>query len=176
MNKLENEKCPVCMKSTLTLIEDEKEVPYFGKIFIFSMNCSNCNYNMADVEAEQPRPPVKITFTIEAEKDLSARVIKSSVATIKIPQLRMESSPGAVADGYVSNVEGLLARFEEVLKDQQENAEDDADKKTAKNLLKKIRKVKFGDIPLKIIIEDPTGNSMIIDKKAIVESFKAKKK
>ncbi len=88
----------------------------------------------------------------------------------------MDSSPGAVADGYVSNVEGLLTRFEDVLKDQQENAEDDADKKTAKNLLKKIRKVKFGDIPLKIVIEDPTGNSMIIDKKAIVESFKAKKK
>ncbi len=71
MDKLEKERCPVCLKSTLTLIEDEKEIPYFGKIFIFSMNCSDCNYNMADVEAEQPRPPIKITFTIEAEKDLS---------------------------------------------------------------------------------------------------------
>ena len=87
----------------------------------------------------------------------------------------MESNPGAVADGYVSNVEGLLQRFEEVLKDQMVNAEDDSDKKTAKNLLKKIRKVKWGDIPLKIIIEDSSGNSAIIDKKAVYESLRKKK-
>ena len=83
MDKLENERCPLCLKSTLTLIEDEKEVPFFGKIFIFSMNCGSCDYKMSDVEGEQPKPACKITFTIEAEKDLSVRVVKSSAATIK---------------------------------------------------------------------------------------------
>jgi len=32
-----------------------------------------------------------------------------------------------------------------------------------------------GDIPVKIVLEDPTGNSAIISEKAVVEKLKVKK-
>ena len=52
MDKLEGETCPMCHEKTLTLIEDEKDIPYFGKTFIFSMQCSNCKFeNMPAVTA-----------------------------------------------------------------------------------------------------------------------------
>ncbi|MDO8556658.1 MAG: ZPR1 zinc finger domain-containing protein [Nanoarchaeota archaeon] len=177
MDTLAGETCPVCLKKTLTLTEDEKDIPYFGKIFLFSMHCSDkeCNFKQNDIEAAEPKEPCKITFTTENEKDLSVRVVKSSAATIIIPQLKLEINPGAVADGYVSNIEGILQRFEEILKEQKNNDEDEAAQTTAKNLLKKIWKVKLGDIPLKIIIEDPTGNSAIISPKAVLEKMKTKR-
>ena len=177
MDKVTGERCPMCLKNTLTLTEDEQEVPYFGKVFIFSMACTNneCDFKQADVEAEEPKDPCRVTFTTETEKDMNIRVVKSSAATIKIPQLHMSVEPVAVADGYISNIEGLLQRFEEVLKEQKNNDEDDAAKKTAKNLLKKLWKVKLGDIQLKIVIEDPTGNSAIISPKAAIEKLKGKK-
>jgi len=122
MDTLSGETCPVCLKKTLTLVEDEKDIPYFGKIYIFSMQCTDkeCDFKQADVEAEEAKDPLRITFTIESEKDLNVRVIKSGAATISIPQLKMSVEPGAVADGYVSNIEGVIHRFEEILKQERE--------------------------------------------------------
>ena len=175
MDKLEKQKCPFCLKDTLTLIEDETEVPYFGKVHIFSMECSNCNAKQADIEAAEPKEPSKYTFNIESEKDMEVRVVKSSAATIKVPQLRMTVTPGPASEGYVSNIEGLLNKFIGVIEKQRDNTEDADEKKRAKNLLKKLRKVKYGDVALKIIIEDPKGNSAIISDRAKIEKLKVKK-
>ena len=54
-----------------------------------------------------------------------------------------------------------------------ESEEDDEDKKKAKNLLKKLMKIMWGQEKQKIIIEDPTGNSAIISDKAVKSKFKS---
>ncbi|MFH1331901.1 MAG: ZPR1 zinc finger domain-containing protein, partial [archaeon] len=94
MDKLENQPCPVCHKKTLVLTEEEMDIPYFGKTYLFSMSCNNCKYSKSDVEAEERKEPCRITFTIEKETDMKVRVVKSSEATIKIPQLRMSVESG----------------------------------------------------------------------------------
>ena len=53
--------------------------------------------------------------------------------------------------------------------------EDSEDVKKAKNALKKITRVMWGQEPLKLVIEDPTGNSAIISEKAVKEKLKVKK-
>jgi len=172
MNKLEKQQCPFCKTKNLTLIEEKKDIHYFGKLFIFSMDCSNCHYHKSDVEAEEQKEPEKYTITIDKEKDMKIRIIKSSNATVKIPQLRMSVTPGPASIGYISNIEGLLDRFVKIIEDKRDETDDPKEKKHAKNLLKKLRKVKFGDIPLKIIIEDPSGNSAIVSEKTEVKKLK----
>ena len=178
MEKIENEPCPMCNKKTLTLYEAEQDIPHFGKVFLFGMNCDNqeCNYKQNDVESEKQGEPCKIEFTIENPKDLNVRVVKSSEATVKIPQLKMDVEPGVASDGYVSNIEGLLQRFKKILEAERDTADEDDIRKKAKNLLKKLWKVECGDEELKIIIEDPSGNSAIISEKASITSLKGKKK
>jgi zinc finger protein len=130
---------------------------------------------MSDVEAEEEKGPVKITFETSNAEDLKVRVVKSGSATIKIPTLRTTISPGTHPDGYISNIEGVLNRVKRVIEEQRDVAStenDKAAKTKAKNLLKKIWKIECGDIPLKIIIEDPSGNSAIISDKATVEKLK----
>jgi len=51
VESITGETCPICGKKTLTLMEAEREIPFFGKVAIFSMGCSDCNYHKADVEA-----------------------------------------------------------------------------------------------------------------------------
>ena len=171
MDIIKNQKCPMCHKNTLTLTEDEKEIPFFGKVFIFSMKCDSCNYSLADVEAAEQKESCKYTFETCSEKDMNVRVVKSSTATIKIPQLRMSMTPGPASEGFISNIEGVIDKFAKIVEDEKDSEDKDV-KKHAKNLLKKIRKVKFGDIHLKIIIEDPSGNSAIISEKAKVEKLR----
>ncbi|MBS3115883.1 ZPR1 zinc finger domain-containing protein [Candidatus Woesearchaeota archaeon] len=167
------EMCPFCNQKTLTLMESKIEVPYFGEVFMFSMSCSNCHYHKADIEAAEPKDPTRYTLEVSSEEDMKIRIVKASSATIKIPNL-MSIEPGEAANGYVTNVEGILNRMKHALEIAKEtDEEEDAEK--ARNLLKKINKVIFGSEKIKIIIEDPTGNSAIISDKAVKEPLKVKK-
>lgn len=176
MDKLENQKCPVCFKDTLTLTEDNTEIPYFGRVFILSMKCENkeCNYYMSDVENEEQKDPARYTIEINSEKDMSIRVVKSSNGIVKIPQLKVDIEPGVASTGYVTNIEGILDRVKKIVEEERDTTEDDDVKDNAKKLLKKIWKIKLGDMPIKIIIEDESGNSAIISEKAKVEKLKIK--
>ena len=176
MDKLEKQKCPVCFKDNATLTEEETEIPYFGKVFVFSLKCENkeCNYHMSDVECEEEKEPSRYTIEVNSDKDMSVRVVKSSSGTVKIPQLKVSIEPGVASIGYVTNIEGVLERIKKIVEDERDSTEDDDVKDNAKKLLKKIWKIKLGDLPIKIIIEDPSGNSAIISDKAKIEKLKIK--
>jgi zinc finger protein len=163
---LAGQPCPMCHKKTLALTEAEREVPYFGRVFLFSMDCSSCNYHKADVEAAERNEPAKWTIDISGAEDMKIRVVKSSEARIKIPHVTT-IEPGPASNGYITNIEGILNRVKSILTDVRDNAEDNSERKKAKNLLKKIQKCVWGDEKLKIIIEDKSGNSAIVSDKAV---------
>ncbi len=172
---LEGQPCPFCNHATLTLMEQKKEIPYFGEVFVFSMSCTNCKYHKADLEAATPHEPARYTLEVSSEEDLKIRIVKASSATVKIPHITT-IEPGEAANGYVTNVEGLIRRVKHAVEIAKEGSEEEEDVNKAKNMLKKINKVLFGDEKIKIIIEDPDGNSAIISEKAVKEPMKGKKK
>lgn len=153
------------------MTEGASEVPFFGRLFLFSMHCSNCHYHKADVEAAEPKEGARYTFEVSGKDDLSVRVVRSSEGTIKIPHVG-SLEPGVNAEGFVSNIEGVIEKFKKQVELLRDTAEEDEDKKKAKNLLKRLQNVLWGSEKLKIIIEDPTGNSAIISEKAAREKLK----
>ncbi len=175
MQVLKNQKCAMCGRASATLTESTEDVPHFGKCFLMSMTCSSCHYHQSDVESEESdHNPVKHTFEIKSKKDLNVRVIKAAQATVKIPQMRLSITPGVASIGYISNIEGLLARFKAIIEEQRDNAEDAKVRKAAKRLLKKLWNVENGDQPMKIVIEDPSGNSAIVSDETKTEKLKVK--
>jgi zinc finger protein len=172
MERIENEKCPICTENKLTLVEDSIEIPYFGKVDIFSMSCNACGFKQSDVEAAEEKDPARYEFTAEKKDDLNVRVVRSSEGVISIPQLKMSMEPGVGAEGFVSNIESVILRFKKILENERDNSDDDETRKHAKNLLKKLWKVECGEMPLKIVIEDKTGNSAIISDKAKITKLK----
>ncbi len=168
---LEGETCPVCHAKTLTLMEEAREIPYFGICHIFSMDCSSCHYHKADIEAEEQKEPSRYAIEVSSEEDLKIRIIKSASATVKIPHI-MTIEPGESSNGYITNVEGIINRVKKQLEFARDEEEDSAKKKKLKNMVKKLNKVLWGQEKLKIIIEDPSGNSAIISDKAEVKKLK----
>lgn len=168
MDILENQKCPICLKNTMTLIESEKDIPYFGKVYLFSMDCNNpeCKYHKADIEAAEQKEPCKFTIDVNGEEDMKIRIVKSAEATVKIPRI-VTITPGPASNGYVTNIEGILNRVKVMVEKSRDDSEDEDDKQKAKAMLKKINRVIWGSESLKIIIEDPSGNSAIISDKAV---------
>jgi zinc finger protein len=163
---INGELCPFCHNKTLTLTEAETDIPFFGKAYLFSMNCASCGYHKADVETEEQKEPCKYTLEISSEEDMKIRVVKSSNATVKIPHIG-SIEPGEASNGYITNIEGVLQRIKKQVEVLRDDSEDEEDKKKAKNMLKKLLRVMWGQEKLKMIIEDPTGNSAIISEKAV---------
>lgn len=183
MEVLEGEQCPFCHQSTLTLTEDEADIPFFGLCHIFTMSCSNCHYRKADVEADEEKEGAKHEIVVEGDEDLKVRVVRSSEGLITIGKLG-SIEPGENAEGFVSNVEGVLERFKKVVEgyklspeEQEEASEEDVKAhEQARDILKKLNRVLMGSDKITLAIEDPTGNSAIISEKTKVTKYKAKKK
>lgn len=163
--ELKSQKCPICSKNTLTLREEEIDVPHFGRTYIFSMLCDGCGYRKADLEAGEQKEPCRYTFEIKDEKDLNVKIVKSGEAMLKLPNI-LTMEPGSASEGFITTLEGVLERVKAVLESTEE-AEEDADaKKKVQNMIKKVNRAMAGQEPLKIILEDKTGNSAILSEKA----------
>lgn len=170
-DEITGETCPFCHEKTLSLMETSREVPFFGVCHIFSMDCTSCKYHKADVESDEDRGPVTYTFTVENEDDLKVRVIKSSNADVKLGMIGTIES-GETANGYITNIEGLIKRMQRQIESLKETADDADVAKKCKNHLKKITRVLWGQEPMKIVIKDPTGNSAIISDKVEIKKGK----
>ena len=55
MSELTNQQCVLCGEHKLTLREEEVEIPYFGRVYVLSMDCGACGYRKADVEPAEPK-------------------------------------------------------------------------------------------------------------------------
>ena len=163
--KISRLKCPACGNNSLNVVLIENRIPYFGKVVISSSVCEICGYKLNDVFSVETKEPLEYKLFVESEEDLMARVVKSSSATVIIPELGLKIEPGPLSQGYVSNVEGVLRRIEDVFRGQLAVLEGKK-KEKMKNLLGKLEKMIEGKKKFILIIKDPLGNSAIISQKA----------
>jgi len=161
--------CPICGgNGTLKAIQYVHDIPYFGKVMESTIICEKCGYRNADVVLLEDRPPKLYTVKIEGEKDLFTRVVRSKSGTIELDEIGVKIEPGPAAEGFVTNVEGVLERVRETLLMAKEFKRQEGDKeavKRADEVLEYIQEVKEGKKPLTVRIMDPLGNSALIGEK-----------
>jgi zinc finger protein len=157
--------CPYCNTETEYIYQTEN-IPYFSDILIISAICSSCGYKYVDTQLLKHGDPAQYTVTVESEEDLAIRVIRSMSASLEIPELGVRIDPGPACQGFVSNIEGVLDRIEQIVKGALLWGDED-ERGNARALLEKIEGVKSGEISLTLILEDRCGNSEIISDKAL---------
>jgi zinc finger protein len=161
--------CPCCSTETEYLYKTEN-IPYFSDILIISAVCPACGYKFVDTQLLKHGEPARYTVAVESETDLAVRVVRSMSASIEIPELGVRIDPGPQCQGFISNVEGVLDRIEEVVKGALRWG-NEVEKENAAALLADIAKVKIGAFPVTLILEDPNGNSGIIADKTLTEPY-----
>ena len=107
--------CPICGKKTLKVSVYLYEVSYFGKILLFSGECSSCGYKYRDVRLAESQAPRKIIVRVEGERQLRYLLIKSAATAVIIKEREYEMVPGPASTGFITTVEGILHRFKEAL-------------------------------------------------------------
>ncbi|MCL2156619.1 MAG: ZPR1 zinc finger domain-containing protein [Methanobrevibacter sp.] len=155
--------CPVCNgKGTVESTTKTKNIPHFGEILESSLICSSCGFKHNDVICLEQKDPAKYIITINKD-NLSSRVVKSQSATVSIPELGIKVEPGPKSLGYVSNIEGVIIRFKEGVKKALAIFNNDESQKNGLKILNKLDKLVNGEIEATLMIEDPFGQSNILD-------------
>ncbi|MFA0833637.1 MAG: ZPR1 zinc finger domain-containing protein [Methanobacterium formicicum] len=159
--------CPICnAHQSMEVTTKTETIPYFGEIMESTLLCSECGYKHSDTICIDQKDPVKYTLIV-GKDNLNARVVKSQSTTITIPEIGLKVEPGPQSQGYVSNVEGVLNRFEKAVKTALSWAEEDHAKKNAVQILEDIERVKNGQKKVTLVLEDPFGHSIVMDEMAV---------
>jgi zinc finger protein len=163
--------CPICFSEEgLTMIAHTSEIPYFGEHTQLTILCPSCGWKHTDFIPAEGKKPGAWSLEIDNSEMLSVRIVRSSSCTIRIDKLGLEVDPGGATTGYVSNIEGVLNRFEgaiQLMYRQSIASKEQEIVKKCELLLKKINLVKSGDLVVEMTLLDPMGHSQILHSNAI---------
>jgi|TARA_B100000085_G_scaffold149241_2_gene135723 zinc finger protein len=141
------------------------EIPYFGEQTELTLACKSCGWRKTDFIAGDGGEPVAWSIPINADT-LDGRVVRSSSCTVRIPELDIEVEPGIAADGYVSNVEGVISRFEDAIRMLMRQAQtegDIGDVDSCEAFLGRLASAKAGGgQTVSLVLLDPLGHSKIM--------------
>lgn len=159
-------KCPICRGENFLQTVRTVNVEHFGEVLIITQKCSECGYKHIDVFPAEIKEPCEYRMKVETREDLYAKVLRSSSGEIEIPELGLKISPGPAAQGFITNIDGVLLRFENILEGQLVVEKDEKRREKIKKVLKKIQEAKENKIAFTIVIKDLYGNSAIVSEKA----------
>jgi zinc finger protein len=169
--------CPVCSQSgKVKMISHIDEIPYFGEHTQVTLLCDSCGWRQTDFIPAEGKKAGAWSLVIDAEEKLTARVVRSSSCTVSLPELDIQVNPGSNATGYVSNVEGVMQRFLDIIRMIERDlvaevdALEDNERATATEHMATLQNMKLaiGQLgepkanPLTIVLLDPHGHSMIL--------------
>lgn len=161
--------CPVCGgKNTATYTTQTHELAYFGEIVESTIQCEKCGFRHNDILATEQKDPAKHSLII-SKKNLDSRVVRSQSATVSLPNIGIKVEPGPKSEGYISNVEGVVVRFIEATERALNMFKDDLSQENGKKVLENLNKVLNGEMETLLLIEDPFGQSKIMDVRAKTE-------
>ena len=156
--------CPLCA-GVLTFKFSTNEVPFFGELMLVSASC-RCGFKYSDTITLTEGEATRYEIEFDSE-DFSTRVIRSSAGTIHIPELGVTIEPGAASEAFISNIEGVLCRVEEIIKMATKWSSHDPRKfELGNRLLEMIDRLRRGEGKMTLIIDDPFGNSGILSPRA----------
>jgi zinc finger protein len=138
-------------------------IPFFREIIIMSFFCPHCNFKNSEIQSagEIQQKGSRFELRLTSAADFSRQVVKSDTCVVKFIELDIEVPAGR---GQLTNVEGLLSMVLEDLDLKQPERKEQTPEVWAKidEIIKKGREMLAGEnLPLRVMVDDPAGNSWI---------------
>ena len=170
--------CPVCQEEgEVNMMTHIDEIPYFGEHTQVTIMCNACGWRQSDFIPAEGKKPGGCSLIINKPEHIRSRVVRSSSCTVRIKELDLEVKPGSSSTGYVSNVEGVIDRFMDVIVmvTRQAYVEDSdmSDIKTLEKMHTTLLELKEDPIPTPVTLEflDPNGHSQILHEDAVMREL-----
>ena len=158
--------CIVCgFDEGLSMLAHTEEIAYFGEHTQITLTCPGCGWRQTNFIPAEAREGSCQTYCIDSIEDLQVRVIRGSACTVRLLELDLEVKPGSHSSGYVSNIEGVLNRFQDVIDMVgREAATEGNDGAIAELtvLTQSMMEIREGQREATLELLDPHGHSMIL--------------
>ena len=154
--------CPNCSRDCETNMK-MVAVPFFKEVLLMATNCQVCGYRTNEVRPTKgiSDKGVRYELNITSTADLTRDILKTHDATISIDEL--ELSMGATTlGGKFTTVEGIISNVRDQIMSLcpfTDSSTGDATK--LQELARLLEKIKNGEMFVKLILDDPSGNSYI---------------
>ena len=164
--------CPIChSQAGLTLTVHTSEIAYFGEHTEMTLMCDECGWRRTDFIPSEGKKPSVWSLIVNSAEQMSTRVVRSSSCTVRVVELGLEVEPGDNASGYISNVEGVLKRFEDaigiILRSAiSEGEEGIGQVEACQELIGRLSRVREGEDSVELLLLDPMGHSQILSDQA----------
>lgn len=119
------------------------------------------------LELNPHQEPSRIIVRIEKPDDLNHLVVRSSYASIRMPELNVTITPGPYAQGIITTIEGFLHRAKEIAEFLFSCDLNEEQRRDCLQTLEKIEAAINGNMAFTFMIEDPSGLSVIIPKEGV---------
>ena len=158
--------CVICgFDGGLSMLAHTEEIAYFGEHTQITLTCPGCGWRQTDFIPAEAREGSSHTYRIDSTDDLQVRVIRGSACTVRLLELDLEVRPGSHSTGYVSNIEGVLNRFQDVVDMVGRQAAiegDDGAITELEQLTQAMLEIRRGQREATLQLQDPHGHSMIL--------------
>jgi len=149
-------RCPSCGYEGLEVSLYLYNAPHFGNVVMEVGRCPSCGFLYRDVYVAEYGERKR--FEVRVSKELGDYLlIKSSSATVVIPELGIEITPGPAALGYITTARGILERVLEVLSLVCTEAIEECQRR-----VEDVRKALEGELEFTLIVDDPLGRSSVV--------------
>ena len=149
----------------ISMLAHTEEIAYFGEHTQVTLACPSCGWRQTDFIPAQARDGSCQKYRITSAEDLQIRVIRGSACTVRLIELDLEVRPGSHSTGYVSNIEGVLNRFQDVIDmvGRQAAAEENQEAiSQLTTLTEAMLEIREGERDATLEFLDPHGHSMIL--------------
>ena len=158
--------CVICgFDGGLSMLAHTEEIAYFGEHTQVTLTCPGCGWRQTDFIPAEAREGSSHTYRIDSTDDLQVRVIRGSACTVRLLELDLEVRPGSHSTGYVSNIEGVLNRFQDVVDMVGRQAAiegDDGAITELEQMTQAMLEIRRGQREATLQLQDPHGHSMIL--------------
>ncbi|KAM9299389.1 zinc finger protein ZPR1 [Gastrophryne carolinensis] len=157
--------CPECNAPAATNMK-LVQIPHFKEVIIMATNCDACGHRTNEVKSGGAIEPLgtKITLRITDPSDLTRDVLKSETCSVLVPELEFELGMGALG-GKFTTLEGLFKDIKDLVVEKNPFTLGDSSTSDRKQKLqefgKKIDRILDGQMKVRVILDDPAGNSYI---------------
>lgn len=155
--------CPSCSRDCETNMK-KVEVPYFKEVLLMATSCEVCGYKTNEVRPTKgiSEKGVRYELKMTSAADLTRDILKTHDATISIDEL--ELSMGATTlGGKFTTVEGIISNIREQIISLCPFTDSSNNNNATKleELGRRLQMIKEGEVFVKLILDDPSGNSYI---------------
>ncbi|MCE7737391.1 MAG: ZPR1 zinc finger domain-containing protein [Candidatus Heimdallarchaeota archaeon] len=160
--EIQNIDCPSCQSDGANVVSHVMDIPYYDDFIMVGVSCSKCGFRSSDFYNMHSKGHTRFIYKVDDISDDSTKVVRSVEGTVSIPEIDVKIEPYGGGLSWIRNIEGVLQDIHQklliVLRDEEDRSSID---KIERRIEKLMQLMKY-EISFTIIVDDPTGNSLIL--------------